>query len=428
MISIFIFSVFLVMLLVLRVPIAFAMIISAASAIYIWDIVPINFLVQTVYTAGENFTLLAIPFFVLSGDLMLSGGLSSRLIDFGMKLFGRFNGALGMVTIFTCAIFAALSGSGPATAAAIGAIMIPAMVNDGYDKAYACTLAAVGGTLGPIIPPSIVFVVYASIAQVSIADMFLGGIFPGIFMALCLMFYVQRSTRKNKFGTKREEKVTPKELFISFKNAIWALLVPVIILGGIYGGVFTPTEAGVIACDYALIVGMFVYKEIKLKDILPIVLRSTLTCGTVLILVGCATTFSRLLSIERIPTMISNAILGVTDNIFIILLLINIVLFISGMFIDTTAAMLILTPLLLELCVPLGVDPVHLGILMCVNLVVGMVTPPMGVNLFITARVGGIGFESMVKWVIPMIGYLCVAILATTYIPSLSLFLPGLLK
>ena len=397
------------------------------SAILVFGVVPIDFVVQAFFSAGDSFPLLAVPFFILAGDIMMEGGISKRLVDFARTMIGHRTGGLGAITVFTCMIFAAISGSGPATVAAIGGIMIPAMIKDKYDKSYACSLAAASGALGPIIPPSISFVMYGIIASVSITELFMGGIVPGIMMAIALMILNFFSSKKNHYGVKHE-RASAKERWKSFNEAKWSLLVPVIILGGIYGGIFTPTESAVVACLYGIIVSLFVYKEIDIKTLGSIFAKSSLTSGTVLVLVGCATAFGRILTLEGIPTMLAESVLSITTNKYIILLLINIILFIVGMLMETLAAIVILAPLMLSVVEPLGVDPLHFGMIMVVNLVIGMCTPPVGVNIFVAARLGNTSIEKMMRKLIPMIGALLIVQLIITYVPIVSTFLPKLLS
>lgn len=416
-----------VIALFLNIPIAYSLGIATVATILVYDLLPLGFVVQAFFSSGDSFPLLAVPFFILAGDIMMHGGISKRLIDFGTAFLGHTTGALGMITVFTCMIFASISGSGPATVAAIGGIMIPAMISEKYDKGFTCSLAATAGSLGPIIPPSISFVMYGVVASVSITDLFIAGITPGILMTIALMLLVHFAAKKHNFGHKRP-KATMKEKLEAFNDAKWALLVPVIILGGIYGGIFTPTEAAVIACDYGLIIGLFVYKEIQFKDLYKIFTRTALTSGTVLVLVGCATAFGRILALEQIPTFIAESLLSLTSNKLIILLLINIFLFIVGMLIETLAAIVILAPLMLSIVVPLGVDPLHFGIIMVTNLVIGQCTPPVGVNLFVASRLADMPLEKMFKWLIPMIGVLLIVLMIITYIPQLSLTLPNLIK
>jgi len=413
--------------LLLNIPIALSLGIATVGTILITGILPMEFFVQTLFNSTDSFPLLAVPFFVLAGDIMMEGGISTRLVNLSKAFIGNVTGSMGIITVVTSAIFAAISGSGPATVAAVGGIMIPIMLEENYDRSFACGLAAASGALGPIIPPSICFVMYGIIAQVSITDLFMAGFIPGIFMAATLIVFAYIMAKKHKFGHVREP-ATSKEKLRAVNDAKWAIMVPVIILGGIYSGIFTPTEAAIVACDYGLIVGIFVYKELKLKNIVPILARTALTSGYVLILVGCATAFGRLLAIEQIPNAIADFIYSISTNKYVILLIINILLFIVGMFMDTLASIIILAPLLLNIVVPLGVDPLHFGLIMVMNLVIGMCTPPVGVNLFVASGLGGISVEQTMKWLLPMIGVLLIVLMIFTYSPGLSMFLPNLLK
>lgn len=424
--GIFIFAIFFIALL-MNVPVAFSLGIASVATILFYNLLPLGFVIQAFFSSGDSFPLLAVPFFILAGDIMMQGGISTRLIDFCKTMMGTKRGGLGVITVFASMIFASISGSGPATVAAIGGILIPAMIDEGYDEGYACSLGASAGALGPIIPPSIAFVMYGVIAQVSITDLFIAGIAPGLLMTIALIIFVKVTSKKHKFGVIRE-KATKKEKLKALKEAIWALMVPVIILGGIYGGIFTPTESAVVACVYGIIVGIFVYKEIKIKDLPNIFAKSALTSGTVLVLIGCATAFGRILALQQIPTMIATAILSVTSNKIIILLLINVLLFITGMFMETLAAIVILAPLMLSIVTPLGISPLHFGMIMVLNLVIGQCTPPVGVNLYVAARVGNIKLEKMFKWLIPMIGVLLIVQMLITYIPAFSTVLVKLLR
>lgn len=424
--GIFLFAIFFIALF-MNIPVAFSLGIASVATIVYFDTLPLGYVVQAFFSSGDSFPLLAVPFFILAGDIMMQGGISERLINFCKSLMGRKRGGLGVITVIASMIFASISGSGPATVAAIGGLLIPAMIKEGYDEGYACSLGASAGALGPVIPPSISFVVYGVIAQVSITDLFIAGIVPGILMAVGLVIFVRITSNKHGFGVLRE-KSTTKEKLLALKEAIWALMVPVIILGGIYGGIITPTEAAIVACVYGMIVGLFIHKEITLKDLPNIFAKSALTSGTVLVLIGCATAFGRILALQQIPTMLASAILGVTQSKILILLLINVLLFITGMFMETLAAIVILGPLLLSVVAPLGINPVHFGMIMVVNLVIGQCTPPVGVNLYVAARVGGIKLERMFKWLVPMIFVLVVIQLFITFVPGLSTFLVTLIR
>lgn len=411
----------------LNVPIAFALGVAAMAVMYFCGTFSLDFMAQISFNSADSFTLLAVPFFVLAGDIMVAGGISKRLVNFGTVMLSSTRGALGMITVFVSMIFAAISGSGPATVAAVGGILLPAMIDKKYDKAFSGTLAAAAGSLGPVIPPSLCMIMYGVVVGVSITDLFLGGMIPGILMGIALMIYVHHAAVKHNYG---EDPVphTWQEKLQAFNDAKWSLLVPIIILGGIYTGVFTPTESAVIACDYALIIGIFVYKELSLKDIPRILITTTLTSGTMIIILACAAAFGKVLTMERIPALIATSLLSVTDNVFVILLLINIFLLLVGMLMESLAAIIILAPLLVTIVKPLGVDPLHFGIIMTINLAIGMFTPPVGVNLFVASRIGNIPIESMFKWVLPMVGTLVTVLLLVTYIPGISTFLPRFFK
>ncbi len=438
------------LLMFLNVPIAMAL--SLCCMFFVWIIggLPMSMIMQSFFSSVNSFSLLAVPFFILAGELMMAGGISKRLVNVCSVFMRNITGSLGLITIVTCTLFASISGSGAATVAAIGGIMVPYMLEARYDKAYAASLAAASGSLGPVIPPSISFIMYGIIAQVSITELFIAGIVPGLVMAGCLIVFNYFVCKKFGFGkdlkkegyvasktseaidaaaAKAEAKSAEPEMSKAktIVDAIPALLVPVIILGGIYGGVFTPTEAAVVACVYALIVGVFIYRELKIPEIFSAFGKTCYTGGTVILLVCGATAFGRLLTIEQVPTSMAEFVLGISTNPIVVLLFINIFLFIVGMFMETLSAIIILSPLLLAMVEPLGINPVHFGVIMVVNLVIGQCTPPVGVNIFISAKQAQISIGGMMKWLIAVILVLIVALLCITYFTPLSLALPALL-
>lgn len=410
----------------LGVPIGFALGMMILFVTVNSTFITSDVMVQTFFTSCDSFPLLAVPFFVLAGDIMLNGGLSSRIIDFASACIGRLKGSLGIVTVCACMIFAAISGSGPATVAAIGGLMIPAMVKDNYDKAFACSLAATAGAMGPIIPPSVLFIMYGVMAQVSVTDLFIAGAIPGVVMAVLLALFVYVTAKKYNFGTEKEKKSTREKLH-ALNEGKWALLVPVIILGGIYGGFVTPTEAGVLAFVYALIISLFVHKEIKIKDLPAIFINTCRTTGYCMVFVGPATVLGKILALQHIPDQLANAIYGISTNPVIILLVVNVLFLVLGCFMEPVSSIIIFGPLIVPIITGLGVDPVHFGIVMVLNLVIGMCTPPVGINMFIASGIGKIPPENMFKWLFPMIGVLIVALLIVTYVPQLSLFLVNLI-
>ncbi|WP_313165681.1 TRAP transporter large permease [Sedimentibacter sp.] len=414
-----------VIFLILNTPVGIALgIASICTILYSGDLL-VSYLSQSLVTATDSFPLMAIPFFILAGDLMGKGGISKRLIDVASVFVGRHTGGLAIVTIIVCMFFAAISGSGPATVAAIGGIMIPAMINKGYDKNFSSGLNATAGSIGVIIPPSIPMVMYGVSTSVSISTMFLAGFVPGALIGTILIVYSYFTSRK--MGYKGDQVVySAREKWNAVYEAKWSLLVPVIILGGIYGGIFTPTEAAAVAVIYGFVVGVFVHKDLKLSELPEVIASSALTTATVMIIVGTATTFGRILTLEQIPIMIANAISSFSSNPYIVLFLINILLLFVGCFMDTTAAIIILSPILLPVALAIGVDPIHFGIIMVTNLAIGFITPPLGVNLFVACGVAKSPLEDVVKGVIPFFVCMLVALALITVFPEISLTLPRL--
>ncbi|MCM3759607.1 TRAP transporter large permease [Alkalihalobacillus oceani] len=416
----------LILLFALSVPIATSL--GLATAIVAWqgDVFSLQVIPQQVFNSINSFPLMAIPFFILAGYLMETGGISQKLIDFASTLVGHISGGLAMVAIVTSMFFAAISGSGAATTAAIGAIMIPAMVAKGYEVRYASANQAVSGALGVIIPPSIPLILYGIAAQVSVGDMFMAGVLPGVFVTGTLLISAYIVAKKK--GYKGVEKSNVKEVFKAFRGAILSLLMPLIVLGGIYGGVFTPTEAAVIAVVYSFIIGFFVYRRIRVKDLVTIFRDSSVTTAIVMIVIGTAGLFSFFINRLGVPTMISEFFLSITSSVFIFLILANILLLITGMFIEAAAAILILVPILLPISTSLGIDPVHFGIIMVVNLAIGLITPPVGINLFVASQTAKIKISAISRAIIPFVIILFVDVLIISFLPIMSLWLPSILN
>lgn len=418
----------LIIALLLNVPIAFALALIGFVIVFIEGSVPLSFFIQSTFGASDSFSLLAIPFFILAGEIMSTGGIAKRLVDFIQSMVRSITGGLGLVTILTSLIFAALSGSGAATVASVGGIMIPYMIRKGYSKSYAASVAASAGSLGPIIPPSIIFILYGIMASVSIGDMFIAGIIPGILMAVSLLIVNYFISKKEKFEVQKNHTESRKSFWSALNEAKYGLLAPIIILGGIYGGIVTPTEAAVIAVVYSFLISVFIYKELTISQLGEVFKKASLTSGTIMIFVSTASFFGQVLSMEQIPQQIASSIASITTNEIIILLLINIFLLLAGMFIETVAAVILFVPLLLPIVLPLGIDPIHFGIIVCINLSLGLITPPLGINLFIASGVAGIRFESTFKY----IGVIFIAILSVllvvTFVPEISTFLPELLS
>lgn len=425
MVSLVLFGSFIIFI-ILNTPIGIALGLASLVTIAFSGQVDISYLAQSLTTSVNSFPLMAVPFFILAGELMGRGGISKRLLNVGNMLFGRYTGGLAIVTVVSCMFFAAISGSGPATVAAIGGIMLPEMIKRGYEKGFSSGLVATAGSIGVMIPPSIPMVIYGVSTGVSISTMFIAGLIPGILVGLALIAWSYISSKKKGF-LGDEKKFSMKEFLKAVNDAKWALFVPVIILGGIYGGVFTPTEAAAIAVIYGFVVGTFVYKDLTLKDIPDVVISAALMTSTVLIIVGTATTFGRILTIEQIPTSLANTIISFSDSKIVILLLINLLLLFVGCFMETLAAIIILAPILLPVATKIGVDPVHFGIIMVVNLAIGFMTPPLGVNLFVTCGIGDISIEEISKSIIPWLLVMITALMLITFVPGLTLALPKLM-
>lgn len=366
----------------------------------------------------DSFPLMAIPFFMLAGNLMKSGGISRRILDFADAVVGWVTGSVGMVTVVASMFFAALSGSSPATVTAIGGITIPEMKEEGYDPAYATAITAAAGTIGVIIPPSIPFVIYGVAAQCSISDLFLAGIIPGILIGVVLMIVNYVTAKKRGFG--HTKKFHAGHLLRTLGDSIWALLVPVIILGGIYGGIFTPTESAVAAILYSIFVGVFIYHELDLKSILEAFKETALINGQTTFLVGISMAFARFLTMSQVPGTLAKGILGISNPIAI-LLVINLFLLVVGCFIDNISSTVILTPILLPIVAGIGMSPIQFGIVMTVNLAIGFITPPYGCNLFFASAISNVSVVDIAKKILPMIGVMLIVLMALTFIPALSI-------
>ena len=379
---------------------------------------------QLVSAAITKSVLMAIPFFILGGNIMEKSGISSRLINLAQSCVGHFKGGVAMVCVLVACFFAAISGSGLATVAALGLILIPAMIEVGYKPAFAAALMATAGAIGVIIPPSITFVVYGSISDVSIGDLFISGVIPGLLMGAALILITLW------LGRKAELKLLPraswKERWGAFKEAFWGLLMPVIILGGIYGGIFTPTEAAAVSAVYGLFVGLFVYRSLSLRDMKKILIDSASTTAVVMLITAAASLFAYVLTRARIDVAISSALESFAGgNTVIFLIIVNVCLLIAGCFLDSTSALYIFTPLFLPVAQALGMNLVHFGTIMIVNLAIGLVTPPVGVNLYVACGIAKIDLKTISKAVVPLIIASLVVLLLVTYVPQLSLALLG---
>ena len=415
----------LLILLSISVPVGFALGISSLLYLLIVQHAPIIATMQRIVVAADSFSLLALPLFIISGNLMTDGGISRRLIDFVDALVGWMRGGLAIVTTIACMFFGAISGSNTATTAAIGSIMIPGMKEKHYDADFAAAITSASGVLGAIIPPSLMMISYGTITGASISGLFMGGFFPGILCGLSLIVVSYIICRKKGFVSDKGFSV--KRVGTTFKDAILALIMPVIVLGGIYGGFFTPTEAAAVACVYCFIIATYVYKEITLKDLPRILISSIHTSSGIMLLVCTASLFGWALTVGKVPQAIAAVILGITKNKFLILLLINIVLLIVGCFLESIAAIVIMTPVLFPISTALGLDPIHFGIIVCVNICIGTLTPPFGVCLFVSSGLTQIPIERIAKKSMPFLLALIICLLLVTYVEPISMFLPRLL-
>ena len=414
-----------VALMAVGVPIAISM--AASSILYMVMFVdtPIVVIAQQMLAGVNKYTLLAIPFFMIAGSLMEHGGISRRLVDFCKVLLGRIPGGLALVTIVACEIFAAMTGAGAATVAAIGTFMIPAMVADGYNKDFAAALTATAGIFGPLIPPSILMVLYSVSTNVSVGTMLIGGIGPGLLMGLMVAIPAMYVCIKNNYRSQTPTGL--KNLWSSFKSAIWAIFTPVIILGGIYSGLFTATEAAAVAALYALIVGIFVYKELNLKKMVDVLKTSMISTAGIMLIVAATQAFGWVLTFEQIPQGIAAFLTSTIGNKWVFLIIVDILMLISGCFLDPVPAVMIYAPLLAPVATQFGVDPIHFGVLMVVGLVIGLVTPPVGVNLFVASAIAERPVHRIVPKLIPFIAFCVVGLVIITFVPAISTFLPSLI-
>ena len=373
-----------------------------------------------VSASTSKFVLLAIPFFILAGNIMEKAGISEKLIKLAEACVGHIRGGLAIVCVIVACFFAAISGSGPATVAALGVIIVPAMIKSGYKPAFSAALMSAAGAIGVIIPPSITFVVYGSIADTSIGDLFIAGLLPGIIMGIGLMIVALVVGRKSDLKTL--PKASKKERWAAFKDAFWGLMMPVIILGGIYGGIFTPTEAAAVSVVYGLFVGVFIYKKIRFKEFYAILMDTTSTTATVMFITMAASLFAYVLTRARLDVTISSALENATGgSVIIFFIIVNIILLIAGCFLDSTSALYIFTPLFVPVAEALGIDLIHLGVVMIVNLAIGLFTPPVGVNLYVACGVGNVNLKQISKAVVSLILAALIVLLLVTYIPKISL-------
>ena len=418
-----------VVLLFFSVPVAVCMGFAALIALYVKGVPLVN-LAQSVYEALDSFSLMAVPFFILAGNLMQTGGISRRLIGLANALVGWFRGGLGSASVLASMFFATISGSSSATTAAVGSTLIPAMVKKGYPKNFAAATCAAAGELGVIIPPSIPMVIYGLVANVSIGSLFIAGFIPGLMIGLSLIVTIIVVARIKGFDVThvlsfREWRT---QLWKAFIDAFYALLMPFIILGGIYAGWFTPTEASVIAVVYGLVVGMFVYRELKWKDLLPIFSKSMVATSLIMLIVGYAAIFGYVLAVEQVPQNLGRAISEFSSNPIVFMLLVNIMLFIVGTLLEAIVTIILIAPILAPVAAAFGIDPVHFGIIMIVNVAIGMLTPPVAVNLVVACKVANLRMSELTRPVCLYLAVLTLDVLIISYVPAISTWLPSLMK
>lgn len=416
-----------ILLVVLTVPIGYAIGMATLVTLVLFSNTPVALITQNAITGVDSFPLMAIPFFMLAGNLMSSGGVARRIVNFCDTLLGWITGGLGIVTTLACMIFAAISGSAVATTSAIGGFMIPEMTKRGYDKAFSASLAGAAGTIGVIIPPSIPFVIYAVVVGESISDLFIAGVLPGILMGIALMVVCVIVSKKEGYQ-KASKMPSLRDVWVSFKDAFWALLTPVIILGGIYSGIFTPTESAVVAVVYCVIVSVFVYHEFRLKDVYQSLYDSINVNGMTTFMVGFSMAFAAYLTMNRIPDRIAAAILSLSDNKIVILLLINLLLLGVGCLIDNIPATIILSPILLPIVEEFGMSPVTFGIMLTMNLAIGFVTPPYGIDLFVASAISKEPMSRMIKPTLRFILALLVVLMLVTFCEPLTMGVLSLVK
>ncbi|MGC3872179.1 TRAP transporter large permease [Halomonas sp. GXIMD04776] len=417
------FSVFLVLLL-LGVPIAFALGISSLSYLLIEGI-SLTIVPQKLYGGIDSFVLLCIPGFVLAGNLMNVGNITDHIIRFCNALVGHVRGGLGLANVGGSMLFGGISGTAVADAASIGSVMIPGMARAGYDKPFAAAVTAASSTIGPIIPPSVPMIIVGSLGGVSVGKMFLAGAIPGLLLGVAMMITTYLLAVRRNYP--RERRSSLKELLREGRSAFWALLMTFIILYGIIGGLFTPTEASIVASLYAFVIGMFVYKGLNWRNLPQIIVDTVLTSGSLMLLVGLANLFGWILTSQQIPQLIADGILNISEKPIVVILILNLILLVVGSFMETIAALIILFPALLGVATGIGMDPIHFGLMAVLNLMIGLTTPPVGVCLFVVSGIGKLPMLRVARAILPFLICNLIVLLLVSYIPALSLWLPNLL-
>ncbi|MBE0613738.1 MAG: TRAP transporter large permease [Burkholderiales bacterium] len=409
----------------LGMPVAVALGLSSLLTILVFGNDSLASLSLKLFETSEHFTLLAIPYFILSGAFMTTGGVAKRMIRFAIACVGHLRGGLAIASVLACMLFAAVSGSSPATVVAVGSIVIAGMVRAGYPKDFAAGVVCNAGTLGILIPPSIVMVVYGAATETSVGKLFMAGVIPGIVLGLMLMIAIWVLARIKNLP--RQPRASLKEVFVAGRDSIWGLLLLVIILGGIYGGIFTPTEAAAVAAVYAFFIAVFVYKDIGFSKVPSVLVDASKVTVMLMFIIANALLFAHVLTTERIPQVIAEQIVAWGMPAWGFLIVVNILLLAAGAFMEPTGIILIMAPILFPIATQLGIDPVHLGIIMVVNLEIGMVTPPIGLNLFVTAGITKMSIGEVVRAAVPWLSVLLLFLVIVTYVPAITLWLPNLL-
>ena len=423
-----IFFLFFFLFAVLAVPIAFAL--ASAGTLAIWlstSPLPLTTIPQRMFAAVDSFPFLAIPFFILAGDMMSGSGITRRLVDLAAAVVGAIHGGLAIITQIAGSMMDAMSGSSAASTAAMGSVMLPEMARQNYDKGWSAAVVAASGVTGVIIPPSITAVVYGSVAGVSIGQLFMGGVLPGfmIVASMCILFAVQAKRRNYP---KQDVNRSVKGFALSLRRAIPALMMPIIVLGGIYGGIFTPTEAGAVTAVYTFIIGVFLYRELPLRKVWPLIIRSAITTAAIMLVVAGANVLGFVVTFERVPQAVAGFMLALSENPTIIMMILMLIFLLAGMFVTASAAVVILAPIVLPIVNSLGIDPILFGVLAVVNLGIGTVTPPLGINLFIVSGIAKVPLDRVLREIWPVLAVLILDLAILMTFPQITLFLPELMR
>ncbi len=409
----------------LGVPIAFVLGLTSMAALLYSGSIPLLLMPKEMFSGTDSFPLLAVPFFMLAGNLMNAGGITKRLVNFCNILLGYVRGGLALVNVVASMFFAGITGAAVADTSALGSILIPAMTREKYDKDFSAAVTAASSTVGPIIPPSIPMVILGTVGELSIGALFLAGIVPGVMVGLSLLVVAYVISRRRNYPKEKIKSV--RELLYGLKDAVLALLMPAIIMGGILGGIFTPTEAAVVAVVYAFVVSFLVYREIRWKDLPKLLIDSVVTTSIIMLVIANSAIFGWILANHQVPQTVAQIFLSISTNKWVILLLINLFLLFVGTFMETTASLIILTPILLPLAVKVGIDPIHFGLVMVLNLVIGLITPPLGVCLFVACGIAKITLEQIVRAILPFLIAAIAVLFIVTYVPELCLWIPRMI-